>query len=129
MPTRIVIDMPAATDTLALEAKLSEAGVPLPVVYGEGDKLVVSTSATLSAAQEATARAVVAAFRPRRPRAAADLKAAVEALTPPQRNAILARLVAEAMQRDPGLARRAGVALDGDEEATNATNAQGVRPA
>jgi hypothetical protein len=111
--------MPAAIDTMQLESRLAEAGITA-IVYGEGANLVIATEANLSSAAQQQIRDRVAAFRPRRPRPAADLKTAVEGLTATQRNAILARLVAEALQRDPGLARRAGVALDGDEEAGSA---------
>lgn len=73
--------------------------------------------ATAQQRQAALAAAASADTRPRRPRQRAALREAVASLTPQQRQALTVEVIAAALESDPGLARRLGIAIDGDESA------------
>lgn len=107
------------TERLAtLSRALADAGVPIHGV-ADGDPPTVRFRDEATVAQRTQAAEIVAAFdmRPRKPRPAADIVAALEAMKPKDWERVQKLVAADVLRRHPRLARSIGIELDGDEPA------------
>lgn len=87
------------------------------VTRADGVRVRIDFQVSATTVQKQAARAAILAadLTPRRPRTAEAILVDLSALSQPKQLHLLLRLAAEAMLRDPALARRAGEAIDGDE--------------
>ncbi len=104
-------------DAARIADALQAAGLPVSGVRVVGGRQEVMWSGTPTVGQRAAADSILAdpEYGPRRPRPLADVLTDLQGLTQQEVQAIVLRQLAEALARDPGLGRRAGVPVDGDE--------------
>ncbi len=100
-----------------LTEQIRDAGVPIDGLSGTGPGVRIDFRPEATPAQRTQAAGMVAAFNwaPRRPRALADVTAAVQALSTADRNLLLSALAAEFLRQHPEFATRLGVNVPGDE--------------
>ncbi len=130
-------EFPFATSLDRLQTQIRAANIPLTGITprqplpgqpahftdnGQGFFVELHFGPSVTAPQRALAAQLLAAFafEPRRPRSRASVLADVQGLTAAQRNLLLAAMAVDFLQREPDLAQKLGINLDGDEVAPNA---------
>lgn len=104
-----------------LDEALREAGIPIVgVSYSRIAGFTVQFDPSATDQQRSQAAQIISGMdaRPRRPRSIARIKAALIGLSQSDRNTLLLQLLAEKVQDDPGLVRRAGVVVSVDDPET-----------
>lgn len=111
MVTReLSLDNPTETFDQALQA----AGIPVDGVSGRGANVRIDFKSSATAAQREQARQIALGFdwTPRTMKSLAALTTEIGQLSSSDRDKLLAAALAEMLQQNPGLAARAGVAID-----------------
>ena len=114
----IAAGLPVAGCALLEQSRIAEAGWRV-IDRADGQRVRIDLTPGATAEQWLVIRDLVLAhdLSSRRPKGVAALVQALAALTAAELRQLTIRLLAERLTADPRLARRAGLALDGDEVA------------